>query len=132
MALPSYEKRVNEFKKISETTLYESDTFRSTGTLSDSIMNYERIKIYATSSDSQCIDREIIKSQYSNGTYTSFWAGSIPDDYSHYYAKTARMHIKDNAFTLDRVTALDISSGSLGVTKNANTFVINKIVGYKY
>lgn len=113
------------------TTLYESSAFASTGTLSDSIINYRRIKVYARNSDWHQISEEFLVGATATSTtaYTvTFWSGSCGDEF---YGKSGRLTITDKKFTLDRLKGINLSNSGVSVSDNANAYVILKIVGYK-
>ena len=117
------------------TTLYESKNFATSGTLSDSITNYKRIKVYAFSSDSHNVVQELLTDQTNadGNLYTSFWAGSLASIAdSTYYSKIARLRLNDKTFTLDRYWRFDIKATPSISVAEYNSFIVLKIVGYKY
>lgn len=128
MALPEYEKRLNQLKG---TVLYENNTYATTGTLNDSITNYKRIKVYAISNDNQNVYQELL-TKGTNSLTTVFIAGSIASIADGvFYGRTARLILNNKSFTLGRCFAMHIKSSSMVATE-VNSFTITKIVGYKY
>ncbi len=116
--------------------LYEGTTYVTSGTLSDSITNYERIGVYAVSSDGQGVYQELLTSNLSfssaNNLITIFFTGSIVNlTDGKFYGKTARFYLNDTTFTLDRCFAMNIAASSTTMT-SADTFTVTKIIGYKY
>ena len=119
---------------LAGTTLYESETFASTGNLSESINNFKRIGVYAFNADGQNIYQEMLVSSINSdgNLVTSFINGSIASiNDATFYGKTARLYMNDKTFTLDRCFGMNIKSGSMTIT-SLESFIIKKIVGYKF
>lgn len=112
------------------TTLYESTTFASTGTLSDSIINYKRIKVYVRNSDWLQVSEEFLVDETATSTTPhtiSFWSGSYNNIF---YGKAGRLIITDKTFTLDRLVGVNLSNSKVEILNSNNAYVVMKIVGF--
>lgn len=113
-------------------TLFDTETHDS-GTLSESIENYKRVKIFYHSDDGQYNCAEI----YNNGSpalIASVILGTATGATMTYYGKSGRIGITGGtALKIDRGANVNIRNGqSAAVSENLQAVSVYRIEGYKY
>lgn len=122
-------------KLLAGTTLYEGTSFASSGTLKESITNYKRVKVYVSSGDAHSLVQEVLTEKVNTGgsVITSFWSGSVLTTADGtYYGKITRLVLKDNTFTLNRNYSINLKNSPSIIIAEENSYIVKKIVGYKY
>ncbi len=113
-------------------TLLDTKT-HDTGTLSESIENYQRVKIFYHSDDGQhnCIE---IYNAGSASLITSVILGTATGTPMTYYGKSGRISITNGtALQIDRGANVNIRNGqSAAVSENLQAIYVYRIEGYKY
>lgn len=103
----------------------------SGGTLTQTIANFKRIKIFATSNEGMQVSAEIYNNN-SNGIVTSFQTHNIAANVD--YMRICRFTISSGTtVTLDRLYQVNIKTNGYPVmTETTGAFTVNRIEGYYY
>lgn len=110
--------------------LYDG-TATSEATLSDTIANYKRLKIFVISSDNH---RNTIEVYNNNATsiYATILLGSVTGtNPPTFYGKNGRIYINGNSLTIDRQSEIDVKNGtSSSVSNFTNAIRIVRVDGF--
>lgn len=122
--------------KISGTVLNNSTiTPEATGTLTQSIANFKRIKIYVTSSDnhSDCIE---VYNNNLNHFITSISLGSVVETQggvSGKYDKSARIKVDNGTtLTIDRTFAVTYKANEIVFAYENSPIQVTKVIGFDF
>ena len=117
-------------EKITPVVLFEGKT-NTSFTLSQSIANFKRIKIFSISTDNNTTCNEYVNN-YGSNLNCSPWTGSVAGSPGVYYGKSCRCYISNGTnVTIDREFNVNLkSSTNNAITEFTTAVYITRIEGY--